>query len=86
MPHILINKKLDPKTGHVPVKQAEENSWDTLCVDLMGPYIINGKGKHKKEKKEKDLTLWCVTMIDPVASWFEIAEIQTKGQIQCPML
>ena len=47
-------------------------------MDLIGPYTIERKGKHKHGKKKKDLTLWCVTMIDPVTSWFEIAEIKTK--------
>eukprot|EP00957_Ditylum_brightwellii_P211803 15366617-Ditylum_brightwellii.AAC.1 len=36
------------------------------------------KRKTQNAKKKKDLTLWCVTMIDPVTSWFEIAEIKAK--------
>ena len=33
------------KYGKLPPKQAETNPWDTLCVDLIGPYTIPGKGK-----------------------------------------
>ena len=73
-----LTKKLDPKIGHLPAKQAETNPWDTLCVDLIGPYTIHRKGTHKNGKKKKDLTLWCVTMIDPATGWFEITEIKTK--------
>eukprot|EP00957_Ditylum_brightwellii_P064400 4887954-Ditylum_brightwellii.AAC.1 len=29
-------------------------------------------------ERKKDISLWCVTMIDPVTSLFEIAEIKTK--------
>ena len=49
-----------------------------MCVDLIGPYTIHRKGTHKNGKKKKDLTLWCVTMIDPATGWFEITEIKTK--------
>ena len=35
----------EPKTTNqkyvkLPPKQAETNPWDTLCVDLIGPYTI----------------------------------------------
>ena len=73
-----LTKKIDPKIGHFPAKTVEEGPWDTLCVDLIGPYTIERKGKHKNGKKKKDLTLWCVTMIDPVSSWLEIAKIKAK--------
>ena len=33
------------KYGKLPPKQAETNTWDTLCVDLIGPYMIPWKGK-----------------------------------------
>eukprot|EP00957_Ditylum_brightwellii_P183476 13975962-Ditylum_brightwellii.AAC.1 len=50
---------------------------ETLCVDLIGPYKIPRKGKTTRSKKE-DLTLWCMTMIDPATGWFEMAEIKTE--------
>eukprot|EP00957_Ditylum_brightwellii_P191787 14600175-Ditylum_brightwellii.AAC.1 len=73
-----LTKKIDPKIGHLSAKTVEEGPWDILCVDLIGPYTIESKGKNKNGKKKKDLTLWCVTVIDPVTSWFEIAEIKAK--------
>ena len=57
------------KYGHLPEKEAEVNPWDTLCVDLIGPYTIKRK---TIKKSTKELTLWCVTMIDPATGWFEM--------------
>ena len=45
--------------------------WETLFVDLIGPYTIIGKGKHQ-------LKLHCLTMIDPATGWFKIIEIKEK--------
>ena len=56
------------KYGHLPPKRAEVDPWDTLCVDMIGPYTIKRPGK-------QELQLWCVTMIDPATGWFEIAEV-----------
>jgi hypothetical protein len=47
------------KYGILPAKEAESNPWDTVCVDLIGPYKI-------RRKEKKYLKLWCLTMIDPV--------------------
>jgi hypothetical protein len=33
------------KHGELPAKVAEENPWDTSCVDLIGPYKIERKEK-----------------------------------------
>jgi transposase InsO family protein len=66
-----VNKpKLRP-VGHLPPKKAEEGPWETLCIDLIGPYTIQGADK-------EELTLHCLTMIDPVTGWFELAEIPVK--------
>jgi hypothetical protein len=64
-------KPSNQKYGKLPAKLAEENPWDTLCVDLIGPYKIERKGK-------TDLKLWCLTMIDPVTGWFEMKQIPNK--------
>jgi Integrase zinc binding domain len=55
-----VNKpKLRP-VGHIHPKKAEEGpSWETLCIDLIGPYTIQGVDK-------EELTLHCLTMINPV--------------------
>jgi hypothetical protein len=38
-------KTTNQKYGKLPAKLAEENPWDTLCVDLLGPYKIRRTGK-----------------------------------------
>ena len=63
-----LTKKTKKKYGHLPAKEAESLPWEKLCVDMIGPYNIKRKGK-------EDLVLWCVTMIDPATSWFEIREV-----------
>ena len=44
-PTCLRAKTTNQKYGKLPHKQAETNPWDTLCVDLIGPYTIPRKGK-----------------------------------------
>ena len=65
------SKTTNQKYGNLPPKQAEINPWDTLCVDLIGPYTIPWKGK-------KTLILWCLTIINPATGWFEVAQIPNK--------
>ena len=67
-------KKSHTKYGKLPEKKAESEPWDKLCVDLIGPYTI-------KRQKDKPMTLWCVTMIDPATGWFEMAELPDKYAI-----
>ena len=64
-------KRTSKKYGHLPIKEAEADPWEKLCVDLIGPYTIKRRGK-------RNLTLWCVTMIDPATGWFEMKEIPNK--------
>jgi hypothetical protein len=66
-------KKSKVKYGHLPVKAAEADPWEILCVDLIGPYKI------ERKKPLSTLTLHCLTMIDPATGWFEIVEIKTKS-------
>ena len=70
-PTCQLTKKNKRKMGHLPPKKAECEPWEILCVDLIGPYTIQRKGK-------KELTLHCLTMIDPAMGWFEIKEIPGK--------
>ena len=67
-----LTKKHTKKYGKLPAKIAEIDPWQTMCVDLIGPYII--KNKNLKEPLE----LWCVTMIDPATGWFEMKQIPNK--------
>ena len=66
------NKKHNKKYGKVPIKVAETNPWEILCVDLIGPYTVNSKGR-------SPFKLWCCTMIDPATGWVEIVEINEKS-------
>jgi transposase InsO family protein len=67
---ILTKPKLR-KLGKLPIKDPDTIPWETVCIDLIGPYII-GKGKN-------EVTLHCLTMIDPATGWFEIVEVDGKG-------
>lgn len=75
-----LNKRKTKKYGHLPAKVAEANPWETLCVDLIGPYTIQRPKKKRGSKKQEEptLTLWCLTMIDPATGWLEIREIKSK--------
>jgi hypothetical protein len=64
-------KLTNQKYGKLPAKLAEENPWDTLCGNLIGPCKIERKSK-------KNLKLWCLTMIDPATGWFEMEQISNK--------
>ena len=69
-----VTKRDAKKYGFLSEKQAETEPWETLCVDLIGPYAL--RRKHKKA-----LTLWCLTMIDPATGWCEMVEIKDKTSI-----
>lgn len=62
-------KRTKKKYGHLPPKEAEVNPWETLCVDMIGPYQITNK------QTKNTAQLWCVTMIDPATGWFEIKDV-----------
>ena len=53
-------------------KDIETVLWNTLCLDLIGPYKID-------LPNNETLKLHCVTMIDPATGWFKIAEIPKKS-------
>ena len=70
------------KYGHLSLKDIDQNPWDTICVDLIGPYTIT-------TKHEKELTLHALTICDPATGWFEVTEIRNKtsggtAKIFCP--
>ncbi len=66
-----LSKPRLQKLGKLPPKSAEIVPWETVCIDLIGPYTI-GKGTD-------EITLHCLTMIDPATGWFEIIEIPNKS-------
>ncbi len=63
-----VNKRHSQKYGHVPPKLVITTPWEALCVDLMGPYTLNGK-------VGSSIDFMCLTMIDSATSWFEIVEL-----------
>jgi len=67
-------KKTHKHYGLLPEKEAEAIPWEQLCVDLIGPYKL-------KRNRGKELTLWCVTMIDPATGWFEMKQLPDKEAI-----
>ncbi len=61
-----INKRWSCKYGHLPPKTVITNPWECLCVGLIGPYTLKGKGNLQ-------IDFMALTMIDPtyagVRSW-----------------
>ena len=64
----LVNKRRSQKYGKLPTKLATITPWEAVCVDLIGPYTLRGKGG-------TEIDFMCLTMIDPASSWFEIVEL-----------
>ena len=63
------------------VKPQSPKSAQMELVDLIGPYKIpNKKYKGSNSTKKQFSTIWCVTMIDPATSWFEIKHTNTKQE------
>ena len=58
------------KYGKLPPREPDLIPWHTLCIDLIGPYKF-GQGK-------EEISLHCLTMIDPATGWFEIVNIPNK--------
>ena len=50
--------------------------WQTVHADLIGPYSITAK-QYQTDGSiiDKELSLTCMAMIDPVIGWFEIVEV-----------
>ncbi|CAJ1959749.1 unnamed protein product [Cylindrotheca closterium] len=66
------NPKL--KYGKLPVKEFTYKPWNTICVDLIGPYTVS-------TKDGKDIKLHAMTICDPATGWFEIVEIDDKKSL-----
>ena len=66
-----VGKHQKRRYGHLPPKVAHSIPWNQICVDLIGPYTI-------KVKDKTSIDFMCLTIIDPVTSWFEIAELPNK--------
>ena len=67
-----LTKPKQKKYAHLPEKQAEVHPWHTVCIDLIGPYTFGDK------RRRSEITLHCLTMIDPATGWFEIVEVPSR--------
>ena len=65
-------KKKRKKYGQLPPKQVSMIPWETVCIDLVGPYTVT-------DKTGNDRTLLAMTFVDPATGWFEITEIPEKS-------
>ena len=65
--------------GRLPHKNiAELKLWDTVHVDLIGPYIKYIRQQHLDGAIiNNNVSLSCTTMIDHATGWFEIFEVPT---------
>ena len=71
------HKKRKRKYGKLPPKNVGELiPWQTVHVDLIGPYSITAQQLQPDgSTKENEFSLTCMTMIDPATGWFEIVEV-----------
>ena len=72
-----LHKPRKTKYGHLPPKRVGELvPWNTIHVDLIGPYSITAQQFQTNGTTTKqELQFTCMTMIDPVTGWFEIVEV-----------
>ena len=72
-------KKRKRKYGHLPPKNVGTlTPWDTVHVDLIGPYSLSAKQQQPDGSiTDKEFSLTCMTFVDPATGWFEIAEVPT---------
>ena len=69
-----VNKKRTWKNRNIPSKIVISTPWEALCVDLVGPYTLNGK-------YGSSIDFMALTMINPTFSWFEVVELPTITQL-----
>ncbi len=62
------------KYGHLPPKLVITTPWRALCVHFIGPYTLKGQDI-------SSIGFMCLTMIDPVTSWFKIVELPTDDLV-----
>ena len=65
--------------GNLPPKNIVElKPWDTVHVDLIGTYGKSIRQHHPGcTVIQNNVSLTCMTMIDPSTGWFEIVQIPT---------
>ena len=63
-----VKKHRQHKYSKLPTKLAISKPWEALCVDLIRPCTLKAKDKTQ-------IDFMCITMINPVTSWFKIVEL-----------
>ena len=58
------------KVRHLPPKIAQVISWNTISVDLVGPYIM--------QKYGTIMDFVCLTILYPATTWFGMAELPSR--------
>ena len=74
-----VNKKRTWKYRNIPSKIVISTPWEALCVDLVGPYTLNGK-------YGLSIDFMALTMINPTSSWFEVVELPTITRLMTRMV
>ena len=61
-----------------PISISELKPWDTLDLDLIGPYSKSIRQHHQGGAIiNNNISLTCMMIIDPGTGWFEIFEVMT---------
>ena len=68
--HCQMAKRGLKNCGKVPLKDVETQPWRNCCADLSGPWTAHAN--------DKDTEFHALTLVDPFASWAEIAPVKTK--------
>ena len=61
-------KQSNIKYGKLAANLTEEIPWNTVCVDLIWPYVIRIK------VQKENLHIKAITILDTVTRWFEIIQ------------
>ena len=71
-------KKHRLRYGELPPSEPETTPWNTVAVDLVGPYTVRVHDAGSKSDSPRKTQLLCLTMIGLATRWFEIARVHTK--------
>ena len=75
---------MEKENDKLPLKQAETQPWDTLCIDRIGKYSMTpnkeGRKYAMKGKKVEDINLQAITMIDPATSLIEFLSDKNQSR------
>jgi transposase InsO family protein len=72
-------KKQRKQYGHVPPVQHQPHPWNTVAVDLIGPWTI--PQATRMAEANSPVQLLVLTMIDPDTYWTELAVLPNKSSL-----